>query len=168
MESFIPDFRRKGTRIILEIAEFVRIIRSRLPVLIVTGALMACANDPLSPEAALAGSYHASSAAYAASVFTLTQNGSTRDLLAEGGVLDLTLRDDMRTSGRIFVAGADEGGGDFDQNLSGGWSVANDTVRVEQQADTFLRDIPLVLHGNLLSGEFSGPEGTVRVVLVKD
>jgi hypothetical protein len=126
-------------------------------------------DDPSGPErATFAGTYHASATAYTASIFTITQGGVTTDLLDLGGVLDLTLAEDGSTSGRMFVPGADEDGSDFDRDLTGAWTLSGDTVRFEHDADTFLRDVPFTLSGNLLSGEYTSGDVVVRAVFVKD
>ena len=133
--------------------------------------LLACGGDSSGngpSRAAFAGTYHASATAYHASVFTITDGGVTTDLLAEGGVLDLTLTEDGRTSGRLFVPGGDEDGSDFDRDLTGTWTLAGDTVRFEHEADTFLRDVPFTLSGDLLTGQYTSDEIVVRAVFVKD
>lgn len=147
----------------IRFAEFAR----RTVVLAITGSILACSGDQTQPSAQFAGTYHASATAYEASVFTVTQNGVTTDLLAQGAVLDMTLTDDGHTSGHMFVEGGDEGGADLDVDLAGTWTATDGTVRFDQQADTFIRDIPFTLSGNLLSGTFTKPGVSVHAVLVK-
>ncbi|MBA3521478.1 MAG: hypothetical protein H0T90_03100 [Gemmatimonadales bacterium] len=57
---------------------------------------------------------------------------------------------------------------DFDEDLVGTWTLSGNTVHLEHEADTFLRDVPLTLQGELLSGEYSTANVVVRAVLVRD
>lgn len=66
------------------------------------------------------------SGSYEASTFTLTQDGSTDDLLAQGGTL--TLNADGTTSGRLFVPDGNEDGSDFDADLAGTWTLNGSRV----------------------------------------
>ncbi len=131
-------------------------------------AVCACKSTQAGPSLAYAGTYHASQSGYQASVLTVTENGVTTDLLANGAVLNMMLSDDGGTTGRLFAPGADEGGGDLDVSLDGTWTETNGVVHFTQSADTFIRDIPFTLSGNLLSGTFTEPGLEVRAVLVKD
>ena len=85
--------------------------------------------------------------AYAATSFTLNQGGPEEDLLAQGSSITLTLLADGTTTGHMFVPAALTGESDFDEDLDGTWTQADDVVRLEHTADTFLRDIDLVVSG---------------------
>lgn len=114
--------------------------------LLVTAALLACVfgacgesgtgPDPVE-RSEVVGSYEATT-------FRTTEDGSTTDLLAQGASLDFSLRSDGTTDGRLFVPGGAEGGGDLDASMVGTWSfdTSGDTVRLDQDADTFVRDMP--------------------------
>lgn len=97
----------------------------------------------------------------------VTQIGQTTDYLAAGATARLELDADGTTTGRLFVPGGGENGGDFDADLAGTWTLQGDTVRLSHAADTFLRDMPLVVSRNSLAGDrtFSGIH--VRIVLVR-
>lgn len=125
-------------------------------------AIAACDSSPTAPTMnSVAGDYRATE-------FTVTTSGQTVNLLANGALLEMTLRQDGTTTGRLFVPGGEEDGSDFDASLDGTWTLRGDTVRFAQAADTFVRDVPFRVNGDRLQGQFSaGSEGSVRVVLAK-
>jgi hypothetical protein len=102
-----------------------------------------------------------------------TANGTTTDWLATGADLDLTLRADGTTTGRLFAPGADEDGGDFEASLEGRFSFDDETdeIVLDHDADTFLLDMTFVAvateTGTELQAErtFSGSGETIRVRL---
>jgi len=106
--------------------------------------------------------------AYAATSFTLTQGGPEEDLLAQGSAITLTLLTGGTTTGHMFVPAALTGEADFDEDLDGTWTQANDVVRLEHSADTFLRDIDLVVSGNKLTGQMSDPTFVLAIEFTKD
>src|SRR3954452_14456416 len=61
---------------------------------------------------------------YTASALTLTSSIGTTDLLALGSTVALTLAADGTTSGRLFVPGGDDDGGDLDVDLAGTWALS--------------------------------------------
>jgi hypothetical protein len=136
---------------------FTKRTLASLPLLFIL-ALGACEQSPsgIDPSLAamqkVAGSYVASSA-YGATRFNTIIEGQTTNWLAKGAVLQINLSADGTTTGRLLVPGMDEGGGDFDKDLAGRWSLKGDTVHFEQSADTFVRDMPFLVRGNTLQGD---------------
>ncbi len=107
--------------------------------------------------------------AYTATSFTLNQGGPEEDLLAQGSAITLNLLTDGTTTGHMFVPGAlTSDGTDFDEDLDGTWTRAGDVVRLEHSADTFLRDIDLVVSGNTLMGQLSDPTFVLAIVFAKN
>ena len=122
---------------------------------------LACDGDPFAPTVSnVTGSY-------TATTFTTTSGGVTTDHLADGASFTITLRADGTTTGRLFIPGGDEGGGDLDADMAGTWTLTGSTVEFTQTADTFVRDMPFTASRNRLGGiaTFSGT--TIRVTLVK-
>lgn len=124
--------------------------------------LLACGGgDSFTPtEETVAGTY-------AASVFTITSGVGTTDLLAIGATVDATLFPDGTASGRLFVPGADDDGGDLDEDLTGTWTLAGQTVTFDQTADTFIRDAEFIAGRNTLTGEGTFEGVTIFLQLVK-
>jgi hypothetical protein len=116
----------------------------------------------------IAGPAGDAAGAYAATSFTLNQGGPEEDLLAQGSSITLTLLADGTTTGHMFVPAALTGEGDFDEDLDGTWTQADDVVRLEHTADTFLRDIDLVVSGNELTGQVSDPTFVLAIVFTKN
>lgn len=115
----------------------------------------------------VAGDYVASDGMGGLSLVTTGVNGDTIDWLASGASIELALDLDGTTSGRMFVPNGDEDGGDFDADLVGTWSIQGSVVRLEHDADTFLRDIHLDYEDGVLRGSFTGDEPFVHVTLVR-
>jgi hypothetical protein len=121
-------------------------------------ALTGC-TDELPTVETVAGSY-------TATVFTVKEGAApTRDILTEGGFINLGLDVAGTTTGQLFAPDAAEDGGDFDADLTGTWALDSVTVTFDHSADTFIRDIPFTVEGNRLVGEatFSGAAITVEL-----
>ena len=105
---------------------------------------------------------------YTAQTFTMTESGQTTNLRAQGASLDIALAADGTTTGRLLVPGVREGGGDFDASMAGKWTLKGDTVRFDQTADAFVRDMPfLVRDGDLVgTSDFDGTR--IDVTLSRD
>jgi hypothetical protein len=110
--------------------------------------LLACGgSDSFTPtEETVAGTYEAST-------FTLTSFSGTTDLLLAGATVDATLAPDGTTSGRLFVPGAEEDGGDLDEDLTGTWTLAGQTVSFNQTAETFIGEAEFIAGRNTLTAE---------------
>jgi hypothetical protein len=131
-------------------------------------ALLACGGEgtPFSPTVeTVAGSYQATT-------LTATQGSTTVNLLQGGGSLTLNLLEDGTTTGRLFVPGAGETGGDLDVDLIGTWTLTGSTVTFDQpNSDTFVRDMSFTAERNRIRGEetftSTGGDFTISVVLTK-
>lgn len=129
-------------------------------------ALAACSGEAGPGGVASPGS--SAAGGYTATAFTLNQGGPEEDLLAQGSAITLNLLTDGTTTGHMFVPGALTGGADFDEDLDGTWAQTGDVVRLQHSADTFLRDIDLVLSGNKLTGQMSDPTFVLSIVFTKN
>ena len=124
--------------------------------------LLACGGgDSFTPtEETVAGTYEASA-------FTATSFSGTTDLLLAGATVDATLAPDGTTSGRLFVPGGDEDGGDLDEELTGTWTLTGQTVTFNQSADTFIREAEFIAGRNTLTGEDTVDGLSIFLQLVK-
>ncbi len=123
--------------------------------------LLACGSDGFTPtEETVAGTYEAAA-------FTVTSGVGTTDLLAAGATVDATLAPDGTTSGRLFVPGADEDGSDLDEDLTGTWTLAGQTVTFNQTADTFIGETDFIAGSNTLTAEGTFDGLSVFLQLVK-
>jgi hypothetical protein len=104
---------------------------------------------------------------YTASALTLTSSIGTTDLLALGSTVDITLAADGTTSGRLFVPGGDEGGGDLDVDLAGTWALSGSTVTFNQTGESFIRDVEFTAGPDQLNGEGEFSGAIIRLVLRK-
>ena len=130
-------------------------------ILIAALALIAACSDSTAPTMeSVAGTY-------TATTFTLVEGTTTTDVLADGGSITLTLNAGGTTAGRVLVPEGGEGGGDFDEDLTGTWMLQGSTVTLDHVADTFLRDMSFTVSGNRLSGQETFDEVTISVVLTK-
>lgn len=118
-------------------------------------ALAAC--DGVSDSERIPGEYRAT-------ILTATENGATTDYLKEGVSLNITLNEDGTTTGRLSVPDDVE---PIDASMAGRWTVRGDTVRFEQSADTFVRDVPFLARDGRLLGDRSFGGTRVRVLLSK-
>ena len=119
-----------------------------------------CAEDPNVPPPGIPGSYHATT-------FTLSSGGPAVNLLASGASLSMSLLSDNTTTGRLVIPASVTGGEAIDESLAGSWRQSNDTVYFDGPADTFVRDVPFVVRGASLAGEYAPPGGQLRVTLSK-
>ena len=136
-------------------------MRAAVLVLVIAAgaAVSGCDSDPVGPTV------ESVSAAYAADTLTTTSGGQTTDHLARGASLEINLRADGTTSGRLFVPEAGEDGGDLDEDLTGTWTLSGTIVRFSQAADTFVRDMPFSVRGTQLVAQATFFTVEVRVVL---
>ncbi|HEX2189472.1 MAG TPA: hypothetical protein VHG51_11265 [Longimicrobiaceae bacterium] len=124
--------------------------------------LLAACESPTEPPtvASVAGEYTATQ-------FDVTTADEVIHPLRSGGELDLTLRADGTTAGRLFLPGMDEDGGDMDADLAGSWTLRGDTVRLRHDADTFLRDVDFIAQGRRLEATHAFGDARVRLTLRK-
>lgn len=128
---------------------------------VVAAVSLACGDDPFVPSLEnIAGSY-------TATTFTTTSGGVTTDQLAAGASFTITLASNGATTGRLFVPGGGQGGGDLDADMTGTWTLVGSTVEFAQTADTFVRDMPFTASVNRLQGQEMFSNTTIRVTLAK-
>ena len=114
-------------------------------------------NDP-SP---IAGNYEATS-------FVVTETGEAPiDVLAEGGDLTITITSNNSTTGTLTVPGSLTGGSDQSFSMSGTAILTANTVRFEQGADTFVRDMTFQIVGDDLHGTYSNTGVSVAISLTR-
>jgi len=133
-----------------------KILKSMYLVLLI---LVGCSSNSTGPEkqeltaAQVAGQY-------SSSIFT---KGAV-DILAAGGSLNLTLKADNTTTGRLFIPdtlGLTEGG-DFEADLQGAFTITGTEITFQHQADTFVRDLTWTFdNGKLNASQIFGGEKLV-------
>lgn len=133
---------------------------SRILLAFALAAASGCAEDPNVPTPGVPGSYHATT-------FTVSSGGPAVNLLALGAAFTMTLGADHTTTGRLVIPAAITGGEPIDESLEGSWQQGHDTVYFDGPADTFVRDIPFVVRGASLAGEYASPGGQLLVTLSK-
>ncbi len=105
---------------------------------------------------------------YTATMLTTTTGGTTTDHLAAGASFTINLAANGTTTGRLFVAGGGDAGGDLDADMAGTWTLVGSTVTFNQTADTFVRDMSFTAQVNHLRGEATfGGSTTLCVTLGK-
>ncbi len=100
---------------------------------LVVGWLAACGDGALAP-AEVAGQY-------TATTFTIQLNGVTTELLARGASVNLQLKADGTTTGRLImpaVSGVQLN--PVDHDLAGTYLLSDDVIRLSQTADTSYLD----------------------------
>lgn len=117
----------------------IRRVLAASPV-IVLALVSACGDDPVGPDGVTRTDITRS---FAATTFTTRIGGLTIDQLARGSIFNVTLREDGTTTGRLFVPGGGEGGGDLDENLAGTFTFddSSDEVTFAQASETFVGNV---------------------------
>lgn len=113
------------------------------------------------PPDGIVGTYHATEIA-------LTIGGVDSDMLAEGGVLTITLTETGTTTGTFVVpAQYTESGQQETSSLAGTYLYDADagTATFEHEADTFIRDVVWTADQNELRGDFGSGDDRVSVTL---
>jgi hypothetical protein len=86
---------------------------------------------------------------YAASVFRVTPSGQSQiDVLAQGGSLVLTIATDNSTTTGSLALPASIAGTPFTASMAGTAIRTGSTVRFQQTADTFVRDLTFTVTAN--------------------
>jgi hypothetical protein len=105
--------------------------------------LSGCGSDTPSQPSSIAG-------AYTATVFRVTPTGQpTIDVLAQGGSLSVTIASDNTASGTLSLP-ASVAETPVTASMTGTVVQTGTTVRFEQTADTFVRDLTFMVVGNTL------------------
>lgn len=106
--------------------------------------------------------------AYEATTLTVTEGGTTTDVLAEGGSLEITLDGDGSTSGAFVIPPSfSETGQEEQASMEGTWELNGRTVTLDQPADTFVRDASFTFVSGRLEADETFGGATVQVVLVR-
>jgi hypothetical protein len=134
----------------------------RFFILLSLAALAAC-GDSNSPNEAVAGTYQATEL-----VFTPAGSGPV-DVLALGGSMDLVLTSQGTTTGTLVVpAEFTEDGVDEDViGLEGTFTRTGNTLRFQQEGDSFVRDVVWIVGSGTLTTTYTDPEGTIQVTLTR-
>lgn len=123
----------------------------------------ACGGDSTSPSTdPPVGNYNAIS-------FKTSGSSGQRDELLAGGSLQLELDSHHATSGHLHVA-ASSSNPVVDADMAGTWTASGNVVTVSQTADTFVRDMPLILsldpaNGYVLTGNNFSSGKQIQVTL---
>ncbi len=119
--------------------------RRRFVIALAATALAACGNDTPTETTSLAGTYRAT-------IFRVTPTGeSALDVLGQGGTLNLTIATDNTTSGTLNLPASVAGGAAFTASMAGTAVQTGGTVRLQQTADTFVRDLTWAVSGSALT-----------------
>ena len=90
---------------------------------------------------------------YSLQTLMTTDTSGTTDWVAAGSTLTLRLESNGTTIGHFFAPGAGEGGGDFNADMAGTWSLSGGQITFTQTADTFVRDMDFIAGKGRLSGD---------------
>ena len=124
-------------------------------------AVAACEEDPVVGPSAIVGTY-------AATAFTITPTGgTTRDVIADGGSIFLTLSSAGLTDGSLNIPPSGEQGVVI-TNLAGTWSVVGTTVDLNAANSTFLNDLPLQYTRGTLVGDQTISGTRYQVTLTRE
>lgn len=107
------------------------------------------------------------SGSYSASSFTVTSTSGIVDLLASGASVQITLASDGATAGRLLLPGPDTVG-DHDEDLTGTWTLRDDTVTISPRGPSVLRFAQFTAAPDQLTGERLLSGQTLRFVLIRD
>ncbi len=133
----------------------------RLPSVLAVAAIAACSDSFKPTTENVLGDYNLRT-------FETTDTSGTIDWVQRGGTMTISLGPFGVTTGHVFMPGAAEGGGDFDQLLIGDWMLTGSTITFDMPAvDTFVRDMPWTVGKNQLSGDHTFAGTRIRVVLTK-
>ena len=123
--------------------------------------LGACGDDGPTLPAATSGAYEATR-------FIVTEGGADVDVLAAGGYLDIVLTPRGVTAGTLFLPDVISGEGNVEFDLAGTWTQRGNTVTFRNSVDTFVRDMPFVVQGTTaLVGDATFDGTRVRLTLTK-
>jgi hypothetical protein len=124
------------------------------------GVLAGCSdnNDP-APFEDIAGSY-------ISTTFTVTRvGGSPENALLAGALITIQLDPDGTTRGELEIPFRITRGEPVNESMTGTATRNGNTLRFDQTADTFVRDIVWTIGPGTVSGSYSNAEATVEVTL---
>lgn len=148
----------------------MRINSARSIILAALAGLLACAGGGAGPSGAgdsdntnnmvdVVGTYELKT-------FTTTAGGVTTDQLEAGADLTLTLNPDNTMTGQLVVP-KNAGGTVAVVAMTGTWTLTGSTLRFEQNADTFVRQMPFEVTPNRLDGHATLKGTTFNVSLTR-
>lgn len=105
---------------------------------------------------------------YSATAFTLTSGTGTLDLLALGATVTAELEPDGSCTGRLLVPGAQPGGEDLDEDLTGTWTLGDGIVTFNPTNSTLINDVDFAVGPNTLTGEGPFQGGILLLVLTRE
>lgn len=112
-----------------------RTVRRVAMIAALAGTLSACGEALTGPGGIATGTY-------VAAAFSITQAGQAPvNVLADGGSLTIRINADGTTSGALVIPSTLTGGAPFTASMAGTVTVTSLTVKFEQNADTFVRDL---------------------------
>lgn len=119
--------------------------RAALAATVLLTSLTACGDDGSPTEAStIAG-------AYAATTFLVTPDGQAeRDVLAAGGSLAIAIGASNATTGTLSVPAAITGDSTFTANMLGAAERTGSSVKFDQTADSFVRDLNWTVNGETI------------------
>ena len=107
--------------------------------------LAACGSDTPTDSATVAASYRATT-------FRVTPSGqSAIDVLSSGGTLTVTINADRSTTGALSLPASVTGGAPLTASMAGTTVQTSNTLRLQQTADTFVRDLTWSVGSNALT-----------------
>lgn len=117
----------------------------RLPLAFTTaGTLAACGSDSSTGTTQIAGNY-------SATTFLVTPTGQpTINVLPQGGTLSIAIASNNSTSGTLSLPASVTGDAPFTASMAGTAVRTGNTVKFQQSADTFVRDLTWTVNGNAL------------------
>jgi hypothetical protein len=99
-----------------------------------------------------AGLFASLAGTYTATEFRVEPTGQeTIDVLAEGGSLAIRIASDNFTTGTLILPASVTGAGTFAESMTGQATQSGSTVRFQQTADTFVRDLTWTRDGTSLT-----------------
>jgi hypothetical protein len=133
-------------------------------VLVLAGLGAACGGSDSTPTVtppSIVGSYKAT-------VFQVTPTGQPLiDVIARGGTLSLVIAADNSTTGSLSLPPSILGS-PFSANLTGTAVQTGNTVKFQQTADTFVRDLTFTVNGTALEAKNQNAGlGTFTIVLTR-
>lgn len=94
--------------------------------------------------------------------FVVTESGSSVDVLALGGLIEVKLDFDRSIVGRLYVPAGVLGESEVELRFQGSWRMEGDRLRFESSEATFLSQIAFEVGGSQLTGaETAGERGFV-------
>lgn len=104
---------------------------------------------------------------YTATTFRITPTGGNSiNVLTQGGALSLTITSTNATSGVLTLPASVTGDAALTESMAGTASRVGNTVRFQQSADTFVRDLVWTVNGNTLQANNQVVGGTASFAIV--